>query len=96
MQNSFMNAQTDDYEDLVKTIRQSMQPHRKNNLSSNNANFGMNNNIGLNDYVENVTPALYWVKMASWGRLLNSYEDKDLDDKIKNKSIMALVLVLMH
>lgn len=85
MQNSFMSAQTDDYEDLVKTIRQSMQPHRKNNLSSNNASFGMNSNIGMNDYVENVTPALYWVKMASWGRLLNSYEDKDLDDKNKEQ-----------
>lgn len=81
MQNSFMSAQTDDYEDLVKTIRQSLQPHRKNNINSNNASFGMNNNMGLNDYTENVNPAFYWAKIASWGRLLNSYEDKELDDK---------------
>lgn len=85
MQNSFVNAQTDDYEDLVKTIRQSMQPHRKNNITSNNASFGMNNNIGMNDYTENVTPILYWLKIANWGRLLNTYEDKDLDDKSKKQ-----------
>lgn len=79
IQNSFNNSQEDDYDVLVESIRKSLSPHRKR-TQVNNTSFGLNNNMN-NDYEEHVIPILYWFKFASWGRLLNAYENKDLPDE---------------
>lgn len=76
LNNRFNNIKQTEYESLVEMIRKAIDPKRKRTKQSSSQNFGINSNMS-NDYVDEVSPSMYWKEFYSWGKELSYLEDVD-------------------